>query len=127
LVLNKLYLALRVISVRRAFGLLVKDLAEVVTFDDGYYQSYDFTSWREVSAARARFKGPDDDFVRTVHYEIQVPRVIRLLGYDRLPRPRVKFNRRNLFARDGNRCQYCGRRSATADLSLDHVIPRSRG
>ncbi|HWE35853.1 MAG TPA: HNH endonuclease [Isosphaeraceae bacterium] len=127
LVLNKLYMAVHVISVRRAFGLLFKDLAEVITLDDGRYQSYDFHSWREVSEARALFKGPDDDFIRTVHFEIQVPRVIRLLAYDRLPRTKVKFNRRNIFARDGNHCQYCGKRFATNELSLDHVLPRSRG
>jgi len=127
LVLNKLYMAVHVISARRAFGLLVKELAEVITLADGHYQSYDFHSWREVSEARARFKDPDDDFVRTVHFEIQAPRVIRLLGYDRLPRQRVKFNRRNIFARDGNRCMYCGRRFPTSELSLDHVMPRSRG
>jgi 5-methylcytosine-specific restriction endonuclease McrA len=127
LVLNRLYMAVHVISVRRAFCLLCKELAEVVTFEDGYYQSYDFASWREVSEARSRFKGPDDDFIRTVHFEIQAPRIIRLLGYDRLPRQRVKFNRRNLFARDSNRCQYCGKRFPTSELSLDHVVPRSRG
>lgn len=127
LVLNKLYMAVQVINVRRAFCLLVKDLAEVVTVEDGYYQSYNFHSWREVSEARSQFRGPDDDFVRTVQFDIAVPRVIRLLGYDRLPRQRVKFNRRNLFARDHNRCQYCGKRFATSELSLDHIIPRSRG
>jgi 5-methylcytosine-specific restriction endonuclease McrA len=127
LVLNKLFMAVSVIPARRAFGLLFKELAEVVTLDDGHYQTYDFHSWREVSAARAKFKGPDDDFVRAVSFEIAAPRIIRLLGYDRLPRQRVKFNRRNLFARDGNRCQYCGRRFATSELSLDHVEPRSRG
>ncbi|MDB5353182.1 MAG: restriction endonuclease [Planctomycetota bacterium] len=127
LVLNKLYMAVQVISARRAFCLLFKDLAEVVTLDDGHYQSYDFHSWREVSAARARFKDPDDDYVRTVHFEIQAPRVIRLFGYDRLPKQRVKFNRRNIFARDGNRCQYCGKKFATSELSLDHVMPRFRG
>ena len=42
-------------------------------------------SWREVSEARASFKQPDDEFIRTVHFEIQVPRVIRLLTYDRPP------------------------------------------
>ncbi|MGZ3413414.1 MAG: HNH endonuclease, partial [Isosphaeraceae bacterium] len=73
------------------------------------------------------FKGPDDEFIRTVHFEIQVPRIIRLLAYDRLPRQKVKFNRRNIFARDGNRCQYCGRKFATSELSLDHVVPRSQG
>ncbi len=127
LVLNKLYMAVHVIPVRRAFGLLVKELAEVIVLDDGHYLSYDFASWREVSEARSRFKEPDDEFVRTVHFEVQVPRVIRLFGYDRLPRQKVKFNRRNIFARDGNRCQYCGRRFATSELSLDHVMPRSRG
>jgi 5-methylcytosine-specific restriction endonuclease McrA len=49
------------------------------------------------------------------------------MTYDKLPKQRVKFNRRNIFARDENRCQYCGRRFKTQDLSLDHVIPRSRG
>ncbi len=127
LVLNKLYMAVQVIPARRAFGLLFKEIAEVITLTDGYYQSYDFHSWREVSAARALFKDPDNDYVRTVHFEIEVPRVIRLLGYDRLPRQKVKFNRRNLFARDNNRCQYCGRRFSTSELSLDHVMPRSRG
>src|SRR5437870_751235 len=90
LVLNKLYMAVHVISVRRAFCLLCKELAEVITLDDGHYLSYDFQSWREVSEARAAFKGPDDEFIRTVHFEIQVPRVIRLLGYDRIPRQKVK-------------------------------------
>src|SRR5215469_1440680 len=127
LVLNKFFMAVHVISVRRAFCLLFKDLAEVITLDDGRYASFDFQSWREVSEARASFKEPDDEFIRTVHFEIQVPRVIRLLTYDRLPRQRVKFNRRNIFARDGNRCQYCGRRFAMSELSLDHILPRSRG
>lgn len=127
LVLNKFYTAVHIIPVRRAFCLLCKELAEVITLDDGRYQSFNFESWREVSEARARFREPDDEFIRTVQFEIQVPRIIRLLAYDRLPRHRVKFNRRNIFARDGNHCQYCGKRFATNELSLDHVLPRSRG
>ena len=127
LVLNRCYMAVHIIPVRRAFCLLYKELAEVVTLDDGRYLSHDFRSWREVSEARARFKDPDDDYIRTIHFELQVPRVIRLLTYDRLPRTKIKFNRRNIFARDGNRCQYCGKRFPTGELSLDHVMPRSRG
>ena len=127
LVLNKGYLAVHVIPARRAFCLLFKDLAEVVTLDDGRYLSFNFASWREASEARAQFRDPDDEFVRTVQFQIQVPRVIRLLTYDRYPRPKVKFNRRNIFARDNNRCQYCGKRFPTTELSLDHLMPRSRG
>ena len=126
LVLNRLFMAVHVISVRRAFALLCKELAEVVSHEDGQFASYNFTSWREVSEYRVKFPGPDDDFVRAVNFEIQVPRVIRLLFYDRLPKQAIRFNRRNIFARDANHCQYCGRRFATSELSLDHVIPKSR-
>src|ERR1700730_1253892 len=128
LVLNKLFLAIHIISVRRAFSLLCKDLAEVVSHEDGQFATYNFATWREVSEYRARlFRQEDDDWVRTVSSEIQVPRVIRLLGYEKLPKQTVKFNRRNIFARDNNQCQYCGRKFPTAELSLDHVIPRSQG
>jgi 5-methylcytosine-specific restriction endonuclease McrA len=128
LVLNRLFMAIHIISVRRAFCLLCKDLAEVVSLEDGQFATYDFATWREVSEFRARhFRQEEDDWVRTVSSEIQVPRVIRLLGYEKLPRQTVKFNRRNIFARDNNLCQYCGKRFPTTELSLDHVIPRSQG
>jgi 5-methylcytosine-specific restriction endonuclease McrA len=128
LVLNKLFMAIHIISVRRAFCLLCKDLAEVVNFEDGQFATYDFATWRELSEFRARnFQEEDDDWVRTVTSQIQVPRVIRLLGYEKLPKQTVKFNRRNIFARDNNQCQYCGKKFPTAELSLDHVIPRSQG
>src|SRR5437899_6516707 len=128
LVLNKLFMAIHIISVRRAFTLLCKDLAEVVSQEDGQFATYTFTTWREVSEYRARyFRQEDDDWVRTVSSEIQVPRVIRLLSYEKLPKQTVKFNRRNIFARDNNQCQYCGRKFPTTELSLDHVTPRSQG
>ena len=127
LVLNRTYLAVHVIGVRRAFSLLCRELAEVIHIEDGQYANYDFHSWREVSEMKAQFKEPHQDWIRAVNFEIQVPRVIRLLTYDRLPRQTIRFNRRNIFARDGNRCQYCGKRFITSELSLDHVKPRSQG
>src|SRR5215831_18678159 len=91
LVLNKLFMAIHIISVRRAFCLLCKDLAEVVNLEDGQFATYNFQTWREVSEFRARlFRQEDDDWVRTPTSEIQVPRVIRLLGYEKLPRQTVK-------------------------------------
>ena len=126
LVLNRFYLAVHVINVRRAFGLLLRELAEVIHYQEGVYANYSFDSWREVSELKAAFKEPHEDWIRAVNFEIQVPRVVRLLAFDRLPKQAVRFNRRNIFARDGNRCQYCGKNFPTSELSLDHVVPRSR-
>ena len=109
LVLNKMFMAVHVVNVRRAFCLLCKDLAEVISCEEGLYSSYDFSSWQELSELRLRVgKEVDDDWIRTPGTEIQAPRVIRLLEYDKVPRQTVKFNRRNIFARDNNQCQYCG-------------------
>lgn len=128
LLLNRMYLALRVVSARRAFSLLVRDQAEVIHVSNGEYLSYDFESWAEVSLARDASLGSDrHDWVRTVRYEIAVPKIVRVLGYDRLPQQHVKLNRRNLFARDRNRCQYCGDAFPTSELSIDHVVPRAQG
>jgi 5-methylcytosine-specific restriction endonuclease McrA len=127
LVLNRFYMAVHVINVRRAFTLLFRELAEVVHLEQGQFANYNFDSWREISELKSSFKEPNDDWIKAVNFEIQVPRVIRLLFYDRLPKQVIRFNRRNIFARDGNRCQYCGKKFPTSELSLDHVNPRSRG
>ena len=127
LLLNRLYMAVRVVSARRALTLLYRELAEVVSINDGEYLAYDFDDWIEVSQAMQRFEPEQHDWIHTVRFQIAVPKIIRLLGYDRLPATGVKLNRRNLFARDQNRCQYCGKRYPTSELSLDHVIPRTQG
>lgn len=127
LVLNRVYMAIRVVNARRAFCLLARDAAEVIDVQDGQYLNFDFETWQEVAGLRDCFCKDDYDWVRTVNVEIPVPRIIRLLGYDRLPRQSVKLNRRNLFARDRNVCQYCGRHFPTSELSIDHVTPRIAG
>lgn len=127
LVLNRLYVAVRVISARRAFAMLCRGMAEIIHVEDGQYVNYDFETWTEVSEFRRTYEREQHDWVRTVRYEIAVPRIIRLFGYDRLPKQRVKLNRRNLFARDHNQCQYCGHNYPTSELTLDHVTPRTQG
>jgi len=127
LVLNRLFMAVRVVRARDAFVLLWKEIAEVVSVEDETYATYDFSSWAEVSEYRRKFQPDSHEWIRTVRFDLAVPRVIRLLTYDRVPQTRVRLNRRNLFARDGNRCQYCGRKFKTSDLSIDHIVPRSRG
>jgi 5-methylcytosine-specific restriction endonuclease McrA len=65
--------------------------------------------------------------VRTIHFNVRVPRVILLIFFDRLPSKEVKFTRHNVFERDAYTCQYCHQRFDSSRLNLDHVIPRERG
>jgi 5-methylcytosine-specific restriction endonuclease McrA len=127
LVLNRFYMAVHIVNVRRAIGLLCRELSEVIHLEDGKFASYSFESWREMGELRADNKQPNDDWIRSVNFEIQAPRVIRLLTFDRLPKQKLHLNRRNVLARDSHQCQYCGRHFPTHLLSIDHVMPRSRG
>lgn len=131
LVLNKLYVAVRVVSARRAFSMLFCNLAEVIHTDaEGKCVNYDFESWAELSQLKTQMEDSElakHDWIKTVRFDVAVPRIIRLMGYDRLPAQMVKLNRRNLFARDRNQCQYCGRHFSTNELSIDHVLPRALG
>jgi 5-methylcytosine-specific restriction endonuclease McrA len=129
LVLNSSLVAVDLTTAKRAFCLLCKAVAEVVDVSDGRYEFYGFESWQEVSEFKRQngLDAQESDWISTVDFEIEVPRVIRLLTYDRYPKRDVPLNRRNLFARDENRCQYCGRKYITSELSIDHVIPLSMG
>jgi 5-methylcytosine-specific restriction endonuclease McrA len=100
LVLNASYEPLNVCSVRRAHVLVFKGKAEVIE----------------------RLDVP----LRSAASTFPWPHVIRLMQYVRVPRAvQRKISRRALFARDGWRCVYCG--DAGGRLTLDHVVPRSRG
>ena len=118
LVLNRLYQAVHVTSLRRAFCLLYKGHVRVVDPD---YRTYDFENWRDIPVQ------PNDDYIATPYLRIKVPRVVLLVDFDKLPRHQIRFTRRNIFFRDRNRCQYCGKKLPTRDLNLDHVVPLSRG
>jgi 5-methylcytosine-specific restriction endonuclease McrA len=127
LVLNRFYMAVHVVGVRRAFGLLYREVAEVISVEEGQYANYDFESWLLLCEMRGPQRQRHEDWIRSVRCDIQVPRVIRLTRYDRVPKRSLRFNRRNLLARDEHQCQYCGVSLPPSQLSLDHVLPRSRG
>jgi 5-methylcytosine-specific restriction endonuclease McrA len=118
LVLNRLYQPIQVTSIRRAITLFYKGDARAVARD---YVTYDFDNWADLPCQ------PDQSFIVTPTRNIAIPDVVQLLRFDRMPRQEVKFSRGNIYIRDRNRCQYCGRKFATSELSLDHVIPISRG
>jgi len=123
LVLNRLWQAVNVCSVRRALTLLFEGHAQVVFgHSDGDFKTYNFSEWRDFSPPHAHA----DETVGTISFRIRVPRVILLMVFDRLPKKEVKFTRHNIFERDKNMCQFCGRTLDRKDLNLDHVVPRDR-
>ena len=126
LVLNRLYHPIHVTSARRAFVLLYKNDAEAIALRDERIVAFDFSAWMKLSSEPIPGV-EDEDFVATAHMSLRVPRIVRLLEYERFPVGRVNFSRRNVLARDEYRCQYCGHRASARELTLDHVVPRCRG
>jgi 5-methylcytosine-specific restriction endonuclease McrA len=118
LVLNRSFLPVHVTSVRRACVMLYAGLARAVDAD---CQTFDFAAWCRRSVDE------DGEWLGLVHGSMPIPRVITLLYYDRIPRRHVRFTRHNVYSRDRDTCQYCGRRFPRHQLNLDHVIPRSQG
>lgn len=127
LVLNRHYSAVRVITTRHAFVLMFREVAEVIDIEDGQFNNFDWESWCEMSQMRMAERQPHDDWVRAVNFDVLVPRIVRLTKFDRQHCTSLRLNRRNLFARDDHRCQYCGLVLPTNQLSFDHVVPRSHG
>jgi len=118
LVLNRSYLPVHITSIRRALSLLYQDLAHAV---DDQYRTFDFQAWSNLTVP------VHHESIGLVDGRIRVPRVVLLLRYDRIPKRSVRFTRFNIYARDHQRCQYCGCRLSRSELNLDHVVPRSRG
>lgn len=102
LLLNASYEPLRIISWKKALTLLFSGKVEVI---DEY-----------------------DHEVHSITFSIRLPSICRLVKYARVKsRTGVKFSRANIYARDKYRCQYCGKRPPTEDLTFDHVIPVAKG
>nr|WP_237763957.1 HNH endonuclease [Terrimicrobium sacchariphilum] len=103
--------------------MLYQGQAQVVSAEDGKnFATHDYRSWWDISQSH-----PEKEMVRTISFSIRIPRVIVLLIFERLPKKEVKFTRHNVFERDKNTCQYCGKVFDRVDLNLDHVLPRDRG
>jgi 5-methylcytosine-specific restriction endonuclease McrA len=119
LVLNRHWLAIHFCNVRRALCLLYGDLAKVV---DEEFQAHSFESWRELSQAAS-----SPEMVHTPRFSLLVPQVIVLTRYALRPPQEVKFSRRNIYLRDNHQCQFCGCSPPREELTIDHLVPRSRG
>jgi 5-methylcytosine-specific restriction endonuclease McrA len=119
LVLNRNWQPVNVASVARALVLVWNDSAKVVDPED--YRLYTWADWSQLAQQSG------DLFIQAVRQRLRVPEVIALAAYDKLPSAAVSFSRRNIFKRDHYTCQYCGAQPGSEELSIDHVIPRSRG
>lgn len=129
LVLNKTYSPINVCSIKRALSMLIQDKAEVVTVEEGTYCNYDIHSWSEFSQVKRElnFLNDDEELLALYDGQIIIPRVIRVLHYGKVPSRKVRLNRKNIYLRDNNTCQYCGKQFEQEDLNLDHILPRAQG
>ena len=91
------------------------------------YEPLNITTWRRamVMTLKGKAEGLEYDADREIRRGTHPPTVIRLRQYVKIPFRQLPLTRRNLFQRDHHTCQYCG--SSKDQLSMDHVVPRSRG
>jgi 5-methylcytosine-specific restriction endonuclease McrA len=122
LVLNRNWQAIQVTSVREAIGLVAKGSAFVL--EPETYERHDLFSWADVSKTKVRV---GDAVIRSPRLVILPPEVIVLSNYDGQGEKSVIFSRRNLFKRDRYTCQFCGVQPGPEALTIDHVLPKSRG
>jgi 5-methylcytosine-specific restriction endonuclease McrA len=119
LVLNRSWFVISTTTVRQALTLLFKGSAHAVCAES--YELHSFESWLE------REHDPDAPTIATPRRAIPLPEVIVLTHYDGVPKAGTGFSRRGLLQRDRWTCQYCQRPMRTGGLTIDHVLPRSRG
>lgn len=119
LVLNKNWQPVHVTTVFRAVAMLWSNTAHVVCPES--YQLHTWTEWIELIPVT------NAPAIRTGKLRIAIPEVVRLGDYDRLPNHAVTFTRSNLMKRDHHTCQYCGGKPGRDELTIDHVLPRSKG
>jgi 5-methylcytosine-specific restriction endonuclease McrA len=91
------------------------------------YEPLNITTWRRamVMLLKGKAEGLEHDPEKTIRPDYFLPTVIRLRQFVRVPYKPLPLTRRNVFHRDGHACQYCG--FSGEQLSIDHVVPRSRG
>jgi 5-methylcytosine-specific restriction endonuclease McrA len=124
LVLNRHWAPIQMTTAREAIGLVAKGSARII--EPGTFQAHDLFSWGDVSKAKA-LVGGDSAMIRSCRLSILPPDVILLTGYEGQGERAVVFSRRNIFKRDRYTCIYCGSQPGTEELTIDHVLPKSRG
>lgn len=126
LVLNKGWNAIGVVSLERAIVMLFSThecgtpKAKIID-PTREFQTFTWEKWSELKPKM------DDEVIRSANMTFRVPEVILLSKYDKMPQHKIHFSRRTIYKRDNNQCQYCGATPGTEELTIDHVVPRSKG
>lgn len=123
LVLNKRWVPIHTTSVQDAISLVAKGSAFILEPDTG--ERHELISWNDVS--RAKKSLGDGVMIRSSRLALLPPEIIILSKYEDQAARTVVFSRRNLFKRDKYTCQYCGAQPGPESLTIDHVVPRSKG
>lgn len=118
LVLNRDWQPVAVFDVATAVTTVVRDMGWVL--DPDSYQLHDFDGWCAEAPATAAI-------IPTPSRGVPAPEIIVLREYGQRPARQVSFSRQALYRRDDWRCQYCHARAGAEGLTIDHVMPRSRG
>ncbi len=116
LVLNRSWIPIGTTTVRDGFSTVIAERAKFVCPET--FGLFDFNSWIDQEVREK------DQFVTAVRQRIRAPEVL-VNEYNRLPKQKVNFSRRNLWKRDQWRCQYCGKHPQSDEITVDHVIPKS--
>lgn len=119
LVLNKHWCAITTTNVKRAITLMYIDAARAIC--PVSYQLFDFETWLQQEIS------DDEVTIEGATRRIKVPEIITLTRYGGTVRQLVSFNRRNLYRRDGKKCSYCGKSCSLSELTMDHIVPASKG
>ena len=122
LVLNRGWTPIHTLPARVAIGLVARDVACII--DPVTYEVHNLQSWHDVSTARNL---AEEQSIRSSSLCLAPLEVIVLTTYSGVGDRNVTFSRLNLYRRDRNTCQYCGVRPGTRELTIDHIVPRSRG
>jgi 5-methylcytosine-specific restriction endonuclease McrA len=122
LVLNKGWAPIQVTSVREAISLVAKGSALII--EPETYATHDLRTWGDVSRVKARF---ERETIRSPRLMLVPPEVILLKSYAGFGERSVIFSRKNIFKRDRHTCQYCGSQPGPESLTIEHVVPRSKG
>ncbi len=119
MVLNKGWHSIDIKPVWKALGTVMSERAYFLLTPD--YSQHDMRSWTELPVEDG------EPFIQWSQGRIKIPKFTLLRDYDKIPKRKVVFCRRNIWRRDHKRCQYCGEEPANDDVTIDHIVPKSKG